>query len=688
MKKIGLALCLIWLCACSKEDDSTEKEVIRQEYRIAVVLPLEGTMGDYWRKPINWSLENLNKTLAKQRQIKITLEWFDENQPDIKGLFGKLAEREDIAAIIGPLYSKNANIAAQQCHLRNKMLIPPTISSEMIMRKYASSKGFLWCLTENDISQCEVLLTCALRKGAKSVSLLTSDDEYGTTFWDWFAFQAQELGLEIRHMEQYNDADVVEKMSKLLLLDTDCLICVPRTQEITVKMNECRRKQTQARPFLLFSDVAYITPKDASFEGMEGTTQTYDPQSGFAIEYEAKFGEAPGYGSAQFFDAVTLAGLSILRTDLGTGTDINQSLRGLVNGAGEEINTASSMGIDQAVQSLIAGQHPHLSGASGKLNFDQSVYTNVTHSIFCHWQVRNGKHQIQEYNTSDSQKRTNDAMANWNWETTNIEKFEENAQISYLPKEGLYAIIIATSHGWDNYRHQANAYAVYQLLKKNGMTDDHILLISEDDISYHSSNPTPGFIQSPVSGNNLYSNVQLDYRPSELPFEEMMKTFETNFSRRPGKVDNLFIYWAGHGEPEGPKWLDKTISAEQVADFLKQLSDNHYYRKLFLAIETCYSGRVGMACADRNIAGLLCMAAANDKETSKTSKTNASGDLWISNSFTDNLLEQLSTAGDKLTIYDLYHKVYSKTMGSHVSVYNSKNVNSLYTTRINEFIYP
>lgn len=681
-------MCLIWMFACCKDEGNGEEGFIRQEYHIAIVLPLEGDMGSHWRKPIEWSLENLNNALKKQRQIKITAEWFDEDQPDIENLFTTLAQRNDIAAIIGPLYSKNASIAAQQCHLKNKMLIPATVSSEVIMRKYASSKGFLWCLTENDISQCEVLLTRAIQKGAKSVSLLTSDDEYGTTFWEWFAFQAQELGLRVNSTEQYNDANVTEKMNRLLKEDTDCLICVPRTREITIQMNKCRQQRTHIRPFLLFSDVAYITPKDSNFEGMEGITQTHDPQSGFPIEYKVRFGEAPGYGSAHFFDAITLAGLSILCTDLNLETNINQALRDIVNGTGEEINTVSETGVNKAVKSLIAGKHPHLSGASGKLYFDKSVYTNVTHSIFCHWQVYNGKHLILEYNTSDSLNRTNAAMANWNWKVTQIQNFEENTQFNYPPLKGLYAMIIATSQGWNNYRHQANAYAMYQLLKKNGLDDDHILLISEDDIAENPNNPSQGFIQSPMSDENLHKGIQVDYNPSQLQFKDLLTVFDNNSAFHPGKTDNLFVYWAGHGEKEGPRWLNNIIPAYQVADFFKRLSDKQYYRKLFLAMETCYSGQVGIACADKNIPGMLCLTAANRIETSKTSKTNASGSIWISNSFTDNLLEQLSTQGNTLSIYELYHKVYNHTIGSHASVYNSKNVNSLYTTPIREFIYP
>ena len=91
------------------------------------------------------------------------------------------------------------------------MLIPATVSSESLMLQYAG-KGFLWCLAENDISQCEILLTRAKQKGAANVSLLASDDAYGQTFIDWFAFQAEELGLPVKSIEKYTADNVTGKM--------------------------------------------------------------------------------------------------------------------------------------------------------------------------------------------------------------------------------------------------------------------------------------------------------------------------------------------------------------------------------------------------------------------------------------------------------------------------------------------
>lgn len=260
----------------------------------------------------------------------------------------------------------------------------------------------------------------------------------------------------------------------------------------------------------------------------------------------------------------------------------------------------------------------------------------------------------------------------------------------YTPKDKLYVLIVVPSSGWDNYRHQANAYAIYQILKRNGVTDDHILLIAEDDIASNPKNPKPGFIQSTTGDENLYENVKVDYRPSEVPFEKLTNLVTTQFSDPSiTSANQLFVYWAGNGEREGPRWGDKVIPPSQVADFFQALYKTRSYIKAFVAMDTDYAGLVGKACYDKKVPYLLCMTAGKEGETSKPSITDASGSVWISNSFSQNLIQELASMNDKLTFYDLYNKVYSKTIGSHVSVYHdSWQYGNLRFSYVRDFLFP
>lgn len=281
---ILFACTFLFLFSCVKQRIIYPEEQIRKEYRIAVVLPFSKGMEKRWHNSVDWALEKLNTPLATRQQIKITAEWYDEDKYDMDELFTGLAQREDIHAIVGPLYSTSARTAARHCAATGKTLLPALASSELMMRTY-TEKGFLWCLTENDISQCEVLLTRALQKGAKSVSLLTCDNIYGQTFFDWFAFQAKELNLDVHSTAVYNENNIREKMLPLLGEETDCLICISSGNPATEEMNEVRISYPDPHPFLFFSDGAFLMEPDNTYEGMEGIVQTHDPQSGFSIAY-------------------------------------------------------------------------------------------------------------------------------------------------------------------------------------------------------------------------------------------------------------------------------------------------------------------------------------------------------------------------------------------------------------------
>lgn len=685
---LRLFLCLLLLNSCRDERFVSLEEQVSKEYRIAVVLPLNVSGENPGKEPVEWALSKLNTALINQRHIRIQTEWYDENSYQMEELFSMLAKREDISAIIGPLYSRNAGIAAAECAATGKILIPATASSELLMRTFAG-KGFLWCLTENDISQCELLLTLALQKKAKSVALLTCNDIYGQTFLDWFAFQARELNLTVRGIEVYdNGLNLQEKMESLLREDVDCIICVPSNEQVTLQMNTIRRAHPSSRPVFLFSDVAFLAKPDSHAEGMEGIGQAADPGSGFEIAYKTKYGKAPEYGSAQFYDAALLAGLGILEADLAGENQINSALKRIVSGTGEKMTGCSEEGVASLVYALMNREYPQIAGASGMLRFDKYVYTNVLHSVYCNWIVYQNKHLILEYSMSDESKRSSASSANWNWKVNQLQHFEDISSKEYPDKKGLYAVVIAGSSGWENYRHQADALAFYQQLKEQGLTDDHILLIMEDDIAGHIKNPQPGEIRIIPDGKNVYEPGITDYWLSSLPFSKLADILSGRGEGNtisPGAYDNVLVFWVGHGEPEGLKWLENTIPAEQIAGVFKTLSHEQRFRKLLFIIEACYAGRVGEYCA--GIPGLLCITSALPDETSKVSNYSYPLKTWLSNSFTDALLEYTASAS-AMNFVDLYHHTYNRTLGSHVTIYNAEQFGSLYQTKIEEFLRP
>jgi len=59
----------------------------------------------------------------------------------------------------------------------------------------------------------------------------------------------------------------------------------------------------------------------------------------------------------------------------------------------------------------------------------------------------------------------------------------------------LWAVLVCGSRGWDNYRHQASLYRMYQTLRR-GISEQRIVTMFYDDIATHADNPFPGKVRA------------------------------------------------------------------------------------------------------------------------------------------------------------------------------------------------
>jgi legumain len=48
-----------------------------------------------------------------------------------------------------------------------------------------------------------------------------------------------------------------------------------------------------------------------------------------------------------------------------------------------------------------------------------------------------------------------------------------------------WAVLVAGSSGWYNYRHQADVCHAYQILHKNGIPDSNIIVMMYDDLAHN-----------------------------------------------------------------------------------------------------------------------------------------------------------------------------------------------------------
>lgn len=75
-----------------------------------------------------------------------------------------------------------------------------------------------------------------------------------------------------------------------------------------------------------------------------------------------------------------------------------------------------------------------------------------------------------------------------------------------------WAVIVAGSNSFWNYRHQADAHHAWNVVTRNGIPEENVILFAYDDIAFNSMNPIPGAIFNQPNGENVYNAEAIDYR--------------------------------------------------------------------------------------------------------------------------------------------------------------------------------
>ena len=688
-------LCMSTLLSCEKslieDDPSGLKEV-----RIAVVLP-EKDREPIWDHALQWAAENIRKA---DIGVKVVYEWVDEESADLTKVGATLSDRKDIRSIIGCNVSANTQTLAFAL-ARKKENIKPlfTFSTSQELPRIFGHRGFLWGLCETDISQSEIILSCLANEnpGLKKVALLASDDIYGQTFVDWFAFQAVEFNLEPVCIETYKKSCELEGcLARIIDCGAEAVVCVPVAAEDAVDVQNyiddfIYNSESWRYIALMFADKAYnksILSGECPVDFISGLAPASNPGSGFDVSYDALYGRVPFAGEAQVYDAVLTTVLASIWAEKNDEEDLNKAIAALLNG------TATTQGgwtpgmIANYHQAIMEGETPAISGATGTLDFDSQYYTTIRSTSYAHWITYNGEMVIIDYYSRNGDGHSSSPVAAWEWKKQHMQDLGGNGhEIDYPELKGNYAVLVAASKGWKNYRHQADVLGMYHYLKGKGYDDDHIILIMADDIAYNEKNPIQGVVRREIGGDNLYNDLQIDYKLADLTLEDLTQILTGDPSEAypvtlgSSENDNVLFFWSGHGTQEGWKWKE---DEDLNADFARAMFSDMQFRKMFAIVETCYSGVVAQDCT--GIPGLLMMTAANPYETSKADAFDNELQVYLSNTFTSSILSMFDS-NPNTVIRDLYLHAFHKTNGSHVMVYNPEYYGNLYWNDMSEY-YP
>ena len=740
--------------SCSEHDGSTDIASKPRTVTINVDVILPEAIRQQWQNSIDWAQENIAMAQNKQKnQVRLNLRYHDEDTEDLDNLAYQLThpgEADDTChAIIGPYHSDNAMDVLKYARQKRLPVVMPTCTSAELQRMNARNT-YAWFLTESDLTQCEIMLSIAHAMDATDVALIYSDDTYGNSFKDWFPYFATEQELHI-----INDGSTTFKSGDdirdfLTRISRNCngekvFLCVALSgSKDYYDIGEQLKRFCFSAPDDIYCPLFYLIYADTSLD--KDFLDIWDDQSyfdygicpsgsmnyGFPQAYEGRFGRRPYNGDAQIYDALSIiaagAARQIASPDecLINGSPVvyyekpyepglTDYMRSVVSSTKGMPTEWSVNGLATAFSEIAAGRDIDMDGATGNLFFDQDSHTKILNTTYMVWSLNEGNPSDDKVfpllylSTSGS---ANDASTTqfWQLEKRWKQQFEDDDIGHNLGEvEDRWAVVISPSTTWGNYRHQADAFAMYQTLRNHGYDDDHIVLIVEDNLANDSRNVFPGeiFVERSNDPNNtdilvndnVHKDAVVDYHFSQLEPDDLADIMTGRASERLPHVihstdkSNVLFFWSGHGgSREGPLWgnedASKYFGTDRIRNIVTLMSgesgdSERLYRRMLFAIETCYSGKWGEALS--GLPDLLVLTAASPNETSKADVHDRDLGVYLSNAFARTFRREVN-ADNNITIYELYKQLSRTTTGSHVTIYNNKYYGSVYDETMKEFL--
>lgn len=245
-----------------------------------------------------------------------------------------------------------------------------------------------------------------------------------------------------------------------------------------------------------------------------------------------------------------------------------------------------------------------------------------------------------------------------------------------------WVVIVAGSNGWYNYRHQADACHAYQIVHKNGIPDEQIVVMMFDDLAQNEANPTPGILINRPNGSDVYQGVPKDYTGEDVTpknFLAVLKGDSANVKGGSGKVlksgpkDHVFVYFTDHGAPGILAFPSDDLNVDDLQKTIKYMHDNKKYKRMVFYIEACESGSM-MTDLPKDI-NVYATTAANDQESSYACYYDEKRDTYLGDLYSVNWMED-SDAEDlsKETLEKQFKIVKSHTNTSHVQEYGNMTV--------------
>ncbi|KAK2156796.1 hypothetical protein NP493_1940g00004 [Ridgeia piscesae] len=255
------------------------------------------------------------------------------------------------------------------------------------------------------------------------------------------------------------------------------------------------------------------------------------------------------------------------------------------------------------------------------------------------------------------------------------------------PEEGEskhWALIVAGSKGYRNYRHQADACHAYQIMLKHGIPEERIVLMMYDDIAHNQRNPTPGVLINHPKGPDVYGGVKIDYREKDvsarnflnvlLGKQESMKGIGSGKVINSGPNDHVFVNFVDHGGQGVIAFPNSILSARRLNKAIMQMYREKRYKQMVFYVEACESGSMFGIYFPKNI-NVYATTAAGEAEASFAIYYSNKYHTYLGDVYSVKWMEDSDAYQENLkteTLQKQYTLVKKETTTSHVQEFGNK----------------
>jgi hypothetical protein len=657
---------------------------------IGVLLPLSGPDGQSYYDALTLARDQINAGGGIfGRPVEYVLR--DTRTGDLMTYAQSLAKDKRVSVVIGPYTSADLFAIADLFIRYQKVLITPSASSDEIYRAYAKN-WYVWRTIGNDGDVVPVVMDHIRKNDGQRVALLSVNSSYGKTFYDWIPYWAIEKGIVITGAEEFSSADEIPAaVRRLTQTAPDYLVFVDSGSvgEIVTVVDTLEEDNSSVRPYLIYPNIdeegGLLERAEPDFllfllsSGLwritdDSTMTTLLPDNtlilmntewdaGFSKEFAAISGSNQAGYIPEVYDAALISAMVMAQfTANPEKSPGNAAMRVLTQGDGDPVPRTPG-GFQEAMQRIQNGDVPILTGATGPLTYkpdglDRLVASHATYKI------ENGRIVTDPVSSTRTGKEDLDQRISGSAGDLPIAADDS-------PPGEFWAVIGALTKDWNNYRHQADALTVYNLLKDRGVPDDRIVLLLYDDIPTDRKNTKPGEVYHIPGEKEVRKGAYPDYIGEEVTKDLLQAILSGTGSEsesgmlRSDENATILLYLSAHGSPGGDliggERID-TITPTEIADLIEDMYQQKRFGRMLVVLESCFSGAVADAI---HTPETVVLTASSADETSKAASYDPELSAWLSDEFTKELVSGLRNADGSLTLRKLYQQTYYNVRSSH-----------------------